>query len=305
MLHWTKNKMIEQAKNGVGLLLFIICAIAIYYQVGKNENLNIYGTKIQAQLKQISILSIVILLLLMLLNVWVESIKWKTVLASENKISLGAALKSIFVGQAFAFYTPNRVGEYAGRTLMLTSGDKVIAIGRMAWSSYAQLIVTIVVGAFALFFHPPILSWLRWATPILMLIALVIYFHQRPFTGWLKIFNFLHIETTLKLQLLLLAFLRYGVFILQYCWALHILNMPIPYVEFIIGIAVMFLCLSVLPTISLTELVIRGQLILLIMAPCYQNGLMLITLSTLIWLVNFLLPAIIGAFLLLGFKLNR
>lgn len=305
MLNWTKNKIIEQSKSGIGILLFIICAIAIYYQVGKNENLNTYGTEIKNQLKQVSIFSMFVLLILMFLNLWIESIKWKTVLNSENQISVGSALKSIFVGQAFAFYTPNRVGEYAGRTLMLISGNKVMAVGRMAWSNYAQLIVTIVAGSFAVFVHPPILSWLRWVTPILMIIALMIYFHQRPFIGWFKIFNFLQIETSLKVRLLFLSLLRYSVFLLQYCWVLHILNIPIPYVEYIIGVAVMFLCLSVLPTISLTELVIRGQLVLLIMAPWYHNGLMLITLSTLIWLVNFLLPAIIGAFLLLGFKLNR
>jgi hypothetical protein len=108
-----------------------------------------------------------------------------------------------------------------------------------------------------------------------------------------------------KKKLLALSFLRYSVYLMQYTWAAHILNIPIPYIALWVGLAVMFLSLSIVPTISITELVIRGQLILLLLSPWYQNSLMLISLSTIIWAVNFLLPAIIGAFLLLGFRLKQ
>jgi hypothetical protein len=46
-------------------------------------------------------------------------------------------------------------------------------------------------------------------------------------------------------------------------------------------------------------------LFLLLMAPFYQNDIMLIALTTLIWIVNFLIPSIIGAVLLLGFRLKQ
>jgi hypothetical protein len=81
--------------------------------------------------------------------------------------------------------------------------------------------------------------------------------------------------------------------------------MEIPFWVLGSSIAVLFLFLSILPTISITELVVRGQLLLLILAPWYSNGLMIIVLSSLIWAVNFLLPAIIGACLLLGFRLKQ
>jgi len=68
---------------------------------------------------------------------------------------------------------------------------------------------------------------------------------------------------------------------------------------------VLFLLLSIIPSISLTDLVIRGQIIVVLLEPYYSNGLMLICLSTIIWAVNFLLPAIIGAFLLINFRIKQ
>ncbi|MFM1929390.1 MAG: hypothetical protein RL387_718 [Bacteroidota bacterium] len=305
MLSATTNQLIAIGKKGVGVFLFIICSVAIYREVGSNENIVQYGAQIKVQFEKIAIYQWAVLFILMLLNFLVESLKWKIVLHSETSISMPTALKSVFVGQAFAFYTPNRIGEYVGRTMMLDTDNKIIAIGRMAWASYAQMIVTIIMGAIAIYINPPFLPWLRWATPLLMVFALIVYFHKVTFSGILKSFNFLQIESRIKRKLLALSFLRYSVFLLQYTWAAHILNIPIPYIVLWVALAVMFLSLSIVPTISITELVIRGQLILLLLSPWYQNSLMLISLSTLIWAVNFLLPAIIGAFLLLGFRLKQ
>lgn len=305
MIKISKKQLISLGKKSVGFFLFIVCSVAIYREVGSNQNLATYGSQIQDQLQKISIFHWAILLLLMLLNFLIESIKWKLVLKSETTISMQTAIKSVFVGQAFAFYTPNRIGEYVGRTLMLETGNKMLAVGKMVWASYAQLIVTIMVGSLALFVNPPFLPWLKWASPLLVGLVLFIYFNQITFTGWLASFNFLQIELGTKKKLLFYSILRYMVFLLQYSWAVYILDIPIPYHVLWAAIAAMFLFLSVLPTISITELVIRGQLILFLLAPWSQNSLLLICLSTLIWVVNFLLPAIIGAFLLLSFRLKQ
>jgi uncharacterized membrane protein YbhN (UPF0104 family) len=305
MLSETAQQIIALGKKGVGIFLFIICSVAIYREVGSNENVVRYGAQISIEFQKIAIYQWLILFLLMILNFLVESFKWKIVLKSETTITLFTALKSVFVGQAFAFYTPNRIGEYVGRTMMLDTENKIIALGRMAWASYAQMIVTIIMGAVAIYINPPFLPWLKWATPLLLIFALIVYFHKVTFSGILKSFNFLQIEIEVKKKLLALSFLRYSVYLMQYTWAAHILNIPIPYIALWVGLAVMFLSLSIVPTISITELVIRGQLILLLLSPWYQNSLMLISLSTIIWAVNFLLPAIIGAFLLLGFRLKQ
>jgi hypothetical protein len=83
------------------------------------------------------------------------------------------------------------------------------------------------------------------------------------------------------------------------------LNIPIANIDLWVALGVLFLLLSIIPSISLTDLVIRGQLIVVLLEPFYSNSLMLICLSTIIWVVNFLLPAIIGAVLLINFRIKQ
>ncbi len=301
----TVNLLVSFGKKSLGFLLFIVCGVAIYKKVLENENWAQYGEKIKAQFLTISFNQWVILLLLMCLNFFIESIKWHHVVAKNNPISISKSIRSVFVGQSFAFFTPNRIGEYVGRTLFLEEGNKMIGMAQMAWTSYAQLLITILVGSLALTINLPFYPWLKWLSPLLGIVASFLYFYRKEWKGWAVYFNILQIPTASKARLLLLSFFRYFVFTLQYVWAAHMLGMQIPLLDLVSSIAVLFLCLSILPTISITELVIRGQLLLVILAPFYPIKIMIISLSTLIWVVNFLLPAIIGTFLLLGYRLKQ
>jgi hypothetical protein len=219
----------------------------------------------------------------------------------------------VLVGQTFAFFTPNRIGEYVGRTLYLQEGSKLKGISQLAWASYAQLLITIIIGSIALALNMSYYHWMngnmiigaRIVLPIIILLSVGVYFYKYAWKGKLHFLNILQIDTGLKFYLLSLSFFRYLIFLLQYIWVAHMLQMQIDYVSIAVSVAILFLFLSILPTISITELVVRGQLLLIILAPFFQNKMMIISLSSLIWGVNFLLPSIIGAVLLLGYRLNQ
>jgi len=135
--------------------------------------------------------------------------------------------------------------------------------------------------------------------------ALWVYFHPGYFKGWLKKLNTFQIDNTLKIKLLILSLFKYMIFVVQYTWVVNMFHIPISFFDLWVALGVLFLALSIIPVISITELVIRGQLIVLLLEPWYNNSLMLICVSTIIWLVNLLLPAIIGAILLLKFRLKQ
>ena len=297
--------IVNYGKKWIGFLLFIICSFAIYKQAIANKNWAEYGMQINQHLFGSSIQNWLILFFLMACNFIVEALKWKQLVQHNNPISFLKSLTSVFVGQAFAFFTPNRIGEYIGRTMFLDTGNKAKGVAQMAWTSYAQLLATIIIGTIALFWNAPLFPWLKWISPFIAVVAIVIFFYDREWKGWLSILNNLQISAQSKILLLLLSFVRYGVFTFQYVWAAKMLGMEIPFWILGSSIAVLFLLLSILPTISISELVVRGQLLLVILAPWYPNELMIIVLSSLIWVVNFLLPAIIGALLLLGFRLKQ
>ena len=217
------------------------------------------------------------------------------------------------VGQTFAFFTPNRIGEYAGRTLYLEEGKKLMGVSQLAWTSYAQLLITIIIGSIALALNIGYYNWINGSLlivvnivlPIIIILSVSLFFYKYEWKGRLHFLNILQIDTRSKLYLLILSFFRYFIFLLQYAWVAYMLQMQIDFISLALSVAILFLFLSILPTISITELVVRGQLLLLILAPFCHNKMMIISLSSLIWSVNFLLPSIIGAILLLGYRLNR
>lgn len=289
----------------IGFILFIICAFAIYNKVLQNENLNQYGADLKIQLAKIHWTYWVFMGCLMVLNYTIEAFKWKSVIASTNKFNIVQALRAVLVGQAFSFFTPARSGDYVGRTLFLAPGTKLKGITQMAWASYAQILMTILFGCIALFWNLPFFPWLKWVAPLGAMLALFLFFYNQPLKGWLSKMNLLQISIALKWKLLALAFARYSIFLMQYNLAAQMLAIPIDWMNLSIAVMALLFFLSMIPAISLTDLVIRGQLFLLLMAPFYHNDIMLIALTTLIWFVNFLIPSILGAVLLLGFRLKR
>jgi hypothetical protein len=299
------NRLRSWGNKSIGLILFVVCLVAIYNKVAHNENLNQYSADIKIQFEKVTFFEWAVLLLLFLGNYLMEAIKWQNLLASWSPISILKSYKSVLIGQAFAFFTPARSGDYVGRILLLPPGNKMKGVAQLAWSSYAQLIITISIGSIALFFNLPFFPWIKWFMPLGLIAALFVYFHPGQFKGWLNKINQLQIENKLKLNLLGLSFLKYMIFVLQYTWAVKMLNIPIAPIDLWIALGVLFLLLSIIPSISLTDLVIRGQIIVVLLEPYYNNSLMLICLSTIIWAVNFLLPAIIGAFLLINFRIKQ
>ncbi|MSQ39053.1 MAG: hypothetical protein EXR19_05720 [Chitinophagaceae bacterium] len=291
--------------NSIGFILFLVCAVAIYNKVASNDNLNQFGDQIKQKFYTIGFFQWAVLIILFVLNYLMESIKWKLVLAELSPITILKSYKSVLVGQAFAFFTPARSGDYVGRILFLEAGNKLKGLAQMAWASYAQLLITLFFGSIGLSYNLPFLPWLKWAGPFIAAAAFVIYFHPGNFTGWLKKLSLLQIKTKLKGQLVLFAFLKYCVFILQYTWVVKIFNIPIGMIDLWVALSVLFFCLSLIPSIALTDVVIRGQLIVLLLSPFYDNSLMLICVSTIIWAVNFLLPAIIGSILLINFRIKQ
>ena len=313
MLKNTINKIRPYIKNSIGVLLFLVCSIAIYNKVLINQDWKNIKEIFKGQLVSISFLNWLILCLLMFANLFVESIKWNVVIKHNNPQSIYKSLKSVFIGQAFAFFTPNRIGEYAGRTMFLNAGNKLMGIAQMAWTSYAQLLITIVLGTMALYFNLSAYavlnkSWLFWVqllSPFVGLLAIFFFFYNNAWKGWLSPLNILQIKNSVKFQLLGWSLIKYVCFLVQYILLAKLLKMDLPIYTLSMSLSIMFLCLSILPTISATEWVVRGQVLIMILTPFYSNNITVVSLSSIIWGINFLIPAILGTMLLLGYRMKN
>ena len=307
------DSIISTGKKSIGFVLFVVCSFAIYKSTLVNENWAQLGLLFRTKLLTITFYQWLVLCLLLFLNFIIESIKWKLVVGNSYLISFANAFKSVMVGQAFAFFTPNRIGDFAGRVMFLKKKHKLIGMAHLAWASYAQLIITLILGIIAINFNFPSFTWfhliwfnmIKWLSPFIGLLLLILFFYNKKWEGRLQFLNIVQISVSSKANLLMFSLFRYGVFILQYLWVAYLLHMEVSFGLLVVSIAILFLCLSILPTINFTELVVRGQLLILILAPFYTDKQMIIFLTSFIWCVNFLIPSIIGSILLLGYRLNR
>ena len=89
---------------------------------------------------------ILLILLLMFVNWTLEALKWKLLIAPLESISYKTSLKGIFAGITMSIFTPNRVGEFAGRVFFLEKADKIQASIMSLIGSVMQLLVTIIAG---------------------------------------------------------------------------------------------------------------------------------------------------------------
>ena len=266
----------------------------------------------------------------MLLNWGLEARKWQLLLQPLEKISFTSAFKSVFAGCSITMLTPNRVGEYGGRILYVKEENRLDAIPLTILGSISQLFITVLMGTGGLFY----LKYFNYNThlfktlpaytaDILLYISssaavflILIYFRVGLIVKILSNVKFLkkfsaHIillntfSRKQLLRILFLSFLRYMVFILQFILLLQIMQVQISFFTCFRLLTVFYLIMAIAPTIGFTELPIRAAASLEILQ-LYSNNLLGIQAASLgIWIINLVIPAIIGSLLILGIKILK
>lgn len=230
-----------------------------------------------------------------------------------------------------ASFTPNRMGEYLGRMLYLEEDKRIPSISLTLICSMAQLLVTIITGYAGLIY----LQWhlhthfqraweavqyalnaLLLGIPFAGLILTIFYFRLPALVRWLgKKYSgkYLHIvkvfremRTIILFRILFLCFIRYAVFIIQYYLLFQVFEVTLTWGQTFGGISVMFLVMAVIPTFTfLTELGLRWEASIQIIELFNPNTTGIFAVSLGIWLINLIIPALIGSLLILSIKLFK
>jgi hypothetical protein len=106
-------------------------------------------------------------------------------------------------------------------------------------------------------------------------------------------------------RILLLSVLRYVVFLVQYLLLLKIFGVEASWHVLMCLVSVLFMLMAMIPTITLAELGIRGKLSLALFGLVTTQQLSILAVSAGIWMVNLIVPAMIGTIFLLGLKLFK
>ena len=252
------------------------------------------------------------IILLMFLNWSLEAFKWKLLIAPLEKINFSASIKGVLAGVTISIFTPNRVGEFAGRVFFLNQADKIQATILSLIGSRAQLLVTIIAGVFAFYMLEKkyydffqIEQFISVNTLFLIFVLLIIGLSILTYVVYVKqkssekikkyIYTFkLHSRKNLKV-VLNLSILRYIVFSIQYYFALKLFGINGGIVIVYSLIAITFFVTSVIPTFALTEIAVRVGVAIYFFSTIYTSQAPILAASLFLWMVNLAIPALIGS----------
>ncbi len=274
---------------------------------------------------------LMLVLILMFVNWGIEALKWKQLLSKTQQLSFVQSFKAILAGCTVSLITPNRIGEFGGRLIYVENQHKIKAIALSILGSVTQLFVTFLLGLIGLIFlksessvsaaNSTILQFLSSdflmgltviATLALVLLlfqsSLLINFFSR-FPLLLKRLKFLSsMERIAKkdmLRLFLLSLFRYMTFILQYLLMLRLMNVQIELSIGISLIAVFYLFMAIAPTIGFIELPVRATAGVVIFGLFSSNILGIQVAMFGIWLINLVIPALMGSILMINKKIIK
>ncbi len=264
--------------------------------------------------------------LLMVINWTLETAKWQVALRPIQSIRFVRAFKAILAGTCIASFTPNRVGEYLGRMLFVDPGNKVVSVAPTILCSMAQMLVTLTAGSVGLFLYHNLAPGNpeTWLSPvifkpaiiitILAAIALFLVYYRfdplvRRVNKWLiknkKAFSLPENYSFRALSgILLLSIVRYLVFIMQYGLLFSLFGIPLLGLQVFTGVSVMFVLMAVVPTLTfLTDLGFRWAVGIQVFQVYTLNTAGILAVSLGIWLINLIIPALVGSLLILRIKL--
>lgn len=293
----------------------------IYHQLVENksfEELDISALIDTVKKNKVYLVGVI---LMMFLNWLVEALKWRYMISKIENISIMTAYRAIFTGITVSTFTPNRIGEYGGRVFCLEKGDRIKAVFITVLCSMSQLLVTILYGSISLFilFDEILIDKTFLSVSLLILLNLFLLFsyfnisYIVNFLGKFKLIKsfkkYFEVLVMYNYKDLIIAFIysntRYFIFSLQFIILLHVFGINLSFMDAILSVMLIFFFITITPTITIAEIGVRGSVAIFVLGLFSSNDIAILSSTTLLWLINLIIPAIIGSFFIFSLKFFR
>ena len=293
----------------------------IYHQLVENKSFEELDISVLIDTVKKNKVYLVGVILMMFLNWLVEALKWRYMISKIENISIMTAYRAVFTGITVSTFTPNRIGEYGGRVFCLEKGDRIKAVFITVLCSMSQLLVTILYGSISLFilFDEILIDKTFLSVSLLILLNLFLLFsyfnisHIVNFLGKFKLIKsfkkYLEVLVMYNYKDLIIAFIysntRYFIFSLQFIILLHVFGINISFMDAILSVMLIFFFITITPTITIAEIGVRGSVAIFVLGLFSSNDIAILSSTTLLWLINLIIPAIIGSFFIFSLKFFR
>lgn len=254
--------------------------------------------------------------LLMPANWLLESLKWQVFTRTFTQLSVWQHLRAVLAGVTFSLFTPNRLGDYLGRLLVISEGRKGQVLVATLAAGYVQLIVLLILGWLGALYFLPTFTDLAWSTlapfvfvgvgGTILLIILLLWVEQLLLfvKKWPRIQRMAWVRHSINVarsyerrqiaEALGWAGLRYGIYSVQYYCILQCIGLELAAAPAFAGIATVFLLQTSVPLPPALGLLARGEIALFVWGVFGANDLSVLTASYGLFLLNLLLPGLWG-----------
>jgi len=288
----------------------------IFYKLTQNEALdfNLF-LELVFQNKHFSILNIVFLIFLSSLNWIFEIKKWQVLVASLLKITFKTATRQTLGALTASLLTPNRIGDYGAKALFYPPKDRTKIVLANLFGNAIQMLITIVFGFIGLLmltkdYKLPIKFEYLLNIGLVIIVCFIILYRLSSLNFFKKITTKLHhftlvlkqLSQKIKYTILILSVFRYLVFSFQFYFIIILFGVDIAYIEAIIFITTMYLLSSIVPSIFIFDVVVKSSIAVYLFGLIHIDALPILCTTTLMWILNFVLPSLIGSYFVLKFK---
>jgi hypothetical protein len=291
----------------IKLLIVVGAFYFIYDRLANDKNLDWqkFGQLVE---EKATFISLFCLLLFSVANRYFEILKWQNLAKVIKPITVGESTKQVLAALTAGIFTPNGLGEYAGKALFFskTETKKVVFLNLIC--NGIQMILSVVFGTIGLF----ILGYWKWGFVILGIAFSLILFSF--FTKKFKIKGYSiekllekinEIPAKIHQKNMFLAVFRYLVFSHQYYFLFLLFGVDLPYITLISSIAAVYFLASSLPSFQFLDFAVKGSVALFFFEKLGVNDWIVVFISTLMWFLNVVLPVVIGSYFVLTFKTSK
>ena len=262
-----------------------------------------------------------IAMMLLIPNWLLETYKLKWVLMQQSKSApFFTCLKGVLTGVTLGIVTPARLGEYAGRMMAFSKERRTMIAGATMVTSLCQMAVTLFIGALcalALFRDYQYLEqgWV-WMGVILSFASIILGLLYWP-ALLRSLDNFSIIKTKLNgsfvpnisrlgmTRVLGLSCLRYFVYTIQFLLVLMAIGVETPPGYLLLHLPLIFFLQTLLPLPPITSFVGRASVAVVVLSQLGLSDLYILTASSMIWVINLVIPAFLGLGLIWWLSFSR
>jgi hypothetical protein len=302
----------------------------IYKQIFKNNKLDYVAESFNDLIGSPHVSFLFIwTIILMVVNWGIESLKWQFLINKVEDVSYLKSFEAVLSGISVSIFTPNRVGEWFGRVFIMKKANPWKGVFITMIGSFSQLLITLIIGGISLVFYVPIYfkdsgfysDYLLYGLILLVFVIIttliLIFLNITSIPNFLSRIikkRFVHFNEYLSvisdystmelLTVLLLSFLRYCIFALQFYILLMMFSIEIPLLHGLMIISLVFFIMTAIPTVTLAELGVRGSVSLYFIGLYFEKYAILtdkinigiVSSTSTLWLINLAIPAILGTF---------